>query len=220
MTRARTAHVALSLGLIACGDQPARPRPAEIPIRDYRVDDVARPAEAPPATASGSPVGDRERERDASSDDTKASSTGAVADASKGDTKPGPATLLDVKGGFLGATFGASPKVFRGLVALDKRSETFRAPAKSYGGFPLRDVVFSFRKNKLGTIQFSPKNSDDCKLVRESLVRELGLPQRVSGETSTWRGDKLAMRFVITSSGACSATVASKEHSRMEYDAL
>lgn len=221
MTRARVARLALGVGVIACGDQPARPRPAEIPIHEYRVDEssatmLGDASATGVASPSSSSERDRDRERDASAD-TKVSG-----DAPKSDGKITVATQLDVKGGFLGATFGASPRAFRGLVALDKRNETFRAPAKSYGGFALRDIVFSFRKGKLGTIQFAAKSNDDCKPVREAFVRELGPPQRASVDnaTSTWRGEKIAMRFVITSSGACSATVVNKEHARMEFDAL
>ncbi len=216
MTGARAAGLALCFGVIACGDQPARPRPAEIPIREYRVESSATLV-ADAGAAGASPAGERERERER---DGSAEHRGSS--DPKGEAKTAVATQLDVKGGFLGATFGASPRAFRGLVALDKRNETFRAPPKSYGGFALRDVVFSFRKSKLGTIQFAAKSNDDCKPVRESFVRELGPPQRASQDnaTSTWRGEKIAMRFVLTSSGACSATVVSKEHARMEFDAL
>lgn len=143
------------------------------------------------------------------------------ASASKAvETRTSLATGLDAKGGFLGATFGSTTRAHRGLVATDARGETFRVPGKSYGGIALRDVLYMFRKGKLASIQFAAKSNDDCKALRDALTRELGLPQRAVNDTSTWRGEKVAMRFVITSSGACSGTVVSKDFARMEFDAL
>lgn len=211
-----------ALGLLAgCSEPPPRPRPVEVPISEYRVGDTARAAEPASSATSSFSSSASANEREASRE-----SVAAVPEEPRGadgaETKSAPATQLDTKGGFLGATFGSTPRQYRGLVAVDKRSDpaTYRAGAKSYGGVALRDVFYIFRKNKLATIQFAAKNNDDCKPMRDMLTRELGPPQRATESTSLWRGEKIALRFVVTNSGACSGTVLSKEHARAEFDAM
>lgn len=225
--------IALATGtLVGCGEPPPRPRPAEIPLAEFRPGEGA--PSPPAATSEPAPSVERDKDKDRDKDRDVAASAAATGgdDESKpggdsspkanADAKPGVATQLDLKGGFLGATFGSTPKAYRGLVLVDKRGDslTYRAAAKTYGGFPLRDVVFIFRKSKLATIQYALKRSEDCRPMRETLIRELGAPQRAVNDASVWRGEKLAMRFVITGSGACSGTMLSKEHSAREYDSL
>ncbi len=121
-----------------------------------------------------------------------------------------------------GATFGSSPKAHRGLVQFEKRGEAvvYRAPERSYGGYALRDVTYVFKRNQLSTILFAVKSPNDCKPIRETLTRELGAPERVVGETSLWRGERVGLRFTVRGSGTCSAVVQSKELDRAEWDAL
>jgi len=202
----------------ACGDPAPRPRPVEIPISEYRVEGKSpgkTPAESPAAKATPAATTDGP---------SSSSSSTAIAEEPRyaGTTTETPSRELDLKGGFLGATLGAPPKAFRGLTVLDRKPDavTYRASDKSYGGFALRDVLFIFRKGKLATIQFTVKNAADCKAFRETLVKELGAPQRSAAESATWRGEKVGLRFVVGSTGTCAGAVQSKELSRPEWDSL
>lgn len=205
-----------------CADTPRRPLPVEVPIGDFRAADVPVGAptvatEAPPATAN-------ERVTADASAATASTSTTTSTDEPRAPEGGGKvATALDAKGGFLGATFGSSPKAYRGLVALGDKPraevQSYRSPAKSYGGFTLQNVLFVFRRGKLGTIQFSLKSVEECRPLKETLTKELGPPQRVSGESALWRGDRSALRFSQASTG-CGVTVLSKEFARPEFDAL
>ena len=218
---------ALALAWVsACAEPPPRPRPVEVPIGEYAVGTLRLP---PPRGAgpqgggaasspSGAKASDRPPDKGAECDPTAA--TGESPRASGAES--GPSRELDLKGGFLGATFGSSPKAHRGLVQFEKRGEAvvYRAPERSYGGYALRDVTYVFKRNQLSTILFAVKSPNDCKPIRETLARELGAPERVVGETSLWRGERVGLRFTVRGSGTCSAVVQSKELDRAEWDAL
>lgn len=205
--------------IAGCGDPTPRPRPVEIPIGEYRVEGPGPAGETP---ASKGATKTRETTTSGAATADAGGSVASVPEEPRAADGP-PSRELDVKGGFLGASFGSTPKAFRGLVLLDNKKPevaTYRAPDKSYGGFALRDLLFVFRKGKLATIQFAVKNAADCKPFREVLVRELGPPQRASGESATWRGEKVALRFVTGSTGTCAGAVQSKELARSEWESL
>lgn len=221
-SRLRLVAISALAPLVACSNPPRRPLPAEVPIADFRAGEVpvGPPTAAPEPAASGGAIS-----ADAGPSTTAATSSSPSPDDARagGDAAAKLATTLDAKGGFLGATFGSSPKAYRGLVALGDKPraelQTFRSPAKSYGGFTLQNVLFVFRRQKLGTIQFSLKSAEECRPLKETLTKELGPPQRTSGESALWRGDRSALRFAQASTG-CSVTVLSKEFARPEFDAL
>jgi len=183
---------------LACGPSGPKQRPTEIPIAEYKPDTPASPDAGPPPSLgeSGAGVGG------AATEPLNAPKDEPTASAAK----------LDAKNGFAGAAFGDARKTVRGLKETGHRGDhvTFRAAATSYAGVAIKEVSYTFAKNKLAIIGFGLKSLPDCKTVKDGLERELGAPQSTVREAQIWRGDKVGLRFA-TGTGGCSAIVVSKE---------
>jgi hypothetical protein len=181
-------------------------RPSEVPIGEFHAD--APPASAEPGAASAPAPA-----LPASSDDA-GSLSGSEARGSD------LATKLDDKNGFANASFGASPRSFRGLKQAKKDGDrvTYHLTAGTvHATTPLNNVDFTFTKNKLGVIAFTVKNSAQCKTFRAALERDFGAPQKVvpSPETAIWKGTKVALRY--NGGATCGGTVMHRDHGAPDF---
>jgi hypothetical protein len=202
------AVAALSAGCQPTG--PANARPAEVPIGEFRADAPPKSTPDDKSSASSTP---------ASSSSAKNEDGGSLGGG--GDTtKESVATKLDDKNGFAGATFGNGPRAFRGLKQAEKKGDrvTYHAPAgRTYASAPLNNVDYTFTSGKLGIINFTVKNSADCKSFRAALERDFGSPQKVvpSPETAVWKGAKVALRY--NGGLTCGGMVVSREHGGADF---
>ncbi len=198
----------LALILAGCSGSSVRPHPEEVPIAQFSASPISR-EEAPVSTTSA--PGDTKS-------DAKGDGKGPI-ETNKSEPPPKKAEGLDSLEAAFGGKFGTDEKNVGKVKSTERAGDrtVFQAIDKRRDFGTVASPIFSFYKEKLGTVGIRVKTAKECKTLRAALDKKFAAPadgaKGKGNESAVWKGESVGVRLSVDPKG-CSGLFVHKDFSR------